>query len=141
LAILTFTNRQGWDIGDNDPQDANFVGILDDDLIIIHPTMEIPGVDTTTDPAETAGVDPDFDVEPTGVDMDTNAWAMDTNVPVDNNAIAIDGLKQQDPTESAAMVPTAEPTTSPKKEKEPVGLSDCCLQCIQPCKCKGEGCQ
>jgi hypothetical protein len=46
------------------------------------------------DPAEVAGVDPDFDVEPTGVDMDTNAWAMDTNVSVDNNAIAIDGLKQ-----------------------------------------------
>ena len=45
------------------------------------------------DPAETAGVDPDFDVKPTGVDMDTVAWAMDTDVPVDSNAIAIDGLK------------------------------------------------
>jgi hypothetical protein len=45
------------------------------------------------DPAEIAGVNPDFDVEPTGVDMDTNAWVMDTNVPVDDNAIAIDGLK------------------------------------------------
>ncbi len=44
---------------------------------------------------------------------------MDTNVPVDNNAIKIDGLKQQDPTEDAATVTTAEPTTSPKKAKSP----------------------
>ncbi len=88
-------------------------------MIIIHPAVEILGVDTTTDPAETAGVDPDFDVEPTGVDIDTNAWAMDTNVSVDNNAVAIDGLKQQDPTEGAAAVPAAEPTNSPKKAKSP----------------------
>ncbi len=77
-------------------------------------------MDTATDPAEIAGVDPDFDVEATGVDMDTDAWAMDTNVPVDNSSIAIEcypieGLEQQDPTEGAAAVPTAEPTTSPKK--------------------------
>ncbi len=76
-------------------------------------------MDTNTDPAETAGVNPDFDVEPTGVDMDTNAWAMDTNVPVDDSAIGIDGLDQQDPTEGAAAVPTAEPTSSPKKAKSP----------------------
>jgi hypothetical protein len=44
---------------------------------------------------------------------------MDTNVPVDNNAIAIDGLKQQDSTEGAARVPAAEPTTTPKKAKSP----------------------
>jgi hypothetical protein len=73
----------------------------------------------TMDPAETAGVDPDFDVKPTGVYMDTNAWAMDTVVPVDNNAVAIDGLEQEDPTEGATMVPTAEPTNSPKKAKSP----------------------
>ncbi len=73
----------------------------------------------TTDPAETAVVDPDFDVEPTGVDMDTDALAMDTDVPVDKNAIAIDDLEQQDPTEGAVMMPTAEPTTSPKKAKSP----------------------
>ncbi len=79
-AMLTFTDWQGCDIGDNDPQDAKSVGILDDDLIIIHPAVEIPGVDTTTDPAEIAGVDPNFDVEPTGVDVDTNARAMDTDV-------------------------------------------------------------
>ncbi len=116
-AMLTFTNWQGRDIGDNSPQDPNSVEILHDNLIIIHPAMEIPGVDTTMDPAETAGVDPDFDVKPTGVDITTDAWAMDTNVPVDNNAVAIDGFKQQDPTEGAAAVPTAEPTNSPKKAK------------------------
>jgi hypothetical protein len=55
-------------------------------------------------------VAPDFDVTPTGVDMDTNAWAIDTDVPVDNNTIIIDGFKQQDPTKGTAMVPTPEPT-------------------------------
>jgi hypothetical protein len=114
-AMLTFTNQQGHDICDSNPQDINSVGILDDNSIIIHPSVEIPGVDVTMDPAEMSGVDPDFDVEPTGVDMDTDAWAMDTNVPVDDNAITIDGLKQQDPTEGAAAVPSAEPTTSTKK--------------------------
>jgi hypothetical protein len=118
-AILTFTNQQGCDIGDNNPQYAKTVGVLDDDSIIIHAAVEISGVDTTTIPAEIAGVDPDFDVEPTGVDIDTNAWAMDTNVPVDDNAIAIDGLKQQDPTEGAATVPTAESITNPRKAKSP----------------------
>jgi hypothetical protein len=38
-AMLTFTDQQGRDIGDNNPQDANSVEILDDDLIIIHPAM------------------------------------------------------------------------------------------------------
>ncbi len=118
-AMLTFTNWQGHDIGDNNPQDANSVEILDDNLIIIHPAVEIPGVDTTTDPTETVGVDPDYDVEPTGGEMDTNAWAMDTAIPVDNNAIAIDGLEQQYPTEGTPAVPTAEPTNSPKKAKSP----------------------
>jgi hypothetical protein len=118
-AMFTFTDWHGRDISDNNPQDTNSVGILDDDSIIIHPAVEIPGVDITKDFAENAGVDPDFDVQPTGVDMDTNAWVMDTNVPVDDNAIVIDGLKQQDPTEGAAAVPTAEPTNSPKKAKSP----------------------
>jgi hypothetical protein len=63
--------------------------------------MEISGVDMTVDPAETAEVDTDFDVKPTGVDMDTYVWAMVTNVPEDDNAVTIDGLKQQDPTEGA----------------------------------------
>ncbi len=54
-------------------------------------------MDETRDSAtKIAGVDPDFDVKLTGVDMDTDTWAMDTNVPVDDNAIAIDGLEEQD---------------------------------------------
>ncbi len=62
--MLTFTNWHSRDIGDNNPQDADSVGILDDDLISIHPAMEIPGVDMAKDLAETAGVDPDFYVKP-----------------------------------------------------------------------------
>jgi hypothetical protein len=64
-------------------------------------------------------VDPDFDVEPTGVDMDTDVWAIDTNVPVYNNPILVDGLKQQDPTKGAISVLTAEPTTSLNKATSP----------------------
>ncbi len=51
--------------------------------------------------------------------MDTNVWAMDTDVLVDNNPIAINGLEQQGPTEGAGAVPTAEPINSPKKAKSP----------------------
>jgi hypothetical protein len=46
-AMLTLTNWQGHDIGDSDPQNTNSVGILDDNLIIIHPAIELPGVDAT----------------------------------------------------------------------------------------------
>jgi hypothetical protein len=67
--MLTFTDQHGQDIGDDNPPGANSVGILDDNLIIFHPAMEIPGVDTTKDPAETAGVDLDFAVKPTGTAM------------------------------------------------------------------------
>jgi hypothetical protein len=56
---------------------------------------------------------------PTYVQMVIAAWAMDTDVPVDVNAIVIDGFKQQDPIEGAATEPNAEPTTSPKKAKSP----------------------
>ncbi len=115
--MLTFTNRQGPDSSDTNPQNANSVEIWVENLIIIHPVVEIPGVNETTDPAEIAGVDPYFDVEPTGVDMNTGAWAMETNVPVDNNSIRIDGLEQQDSTEVTAAAPSTEPTTSPKKGK------------------------
>jgi hypothetical protein len=51
--------------------------------------------------------------------MDTDAWAMDTDVTVDNNTIVIDSLEQQDPIEGTTTVPTAEPTTIPKKAKSP----------------------
>ncbi len=54
--MLTFTNRQGRDIGESNPQDADSVEILDDKSIIIHPAIAIPGVDETTDSAKIAGV-------------------------------------------------------------------------------------
>ncbi len=54
--MLIFTNQHGQDIGDNSPQDADSIGILGDYLIIIYPAVEFPGVDTTADPVETAGV-------------------------------------------------------------------------------------
>jgi hypothetical protein len=44
-AMLIFTDRHGWDIGDYNPQDAVSVETLDDNLIIIHPAVEISGVD------------------------------------------------------------------------------------------------
>jgi hypothetical protein len=44
-AMLTFTYQQGRDISDSNLQDANSIGILDDNLIIINPAVEIPGVD------------------------------------------------------------------------------------------------
>jgi hypothetical protein len=34
-AMLTFTDWQGRDISDNNPQDADSVGILEDNLVII----------------------------------------------------------------------------------------------------------
>jgi hypothetical protein len=36
-AMLAFADRHGRNIDDNNPQDANSVVILDDDMIIIHP--------------------------------------------------------------------------------------------------------
>ena len=44
---------------------------------------------------------------------------MDINVPVEDTAIAVDGLKQEDPTHGAPMAPNAEPATSPKKARSP----------------------
>jgi hypothetical protein len=44
---------------------------------------------------------------------------MDTDVPVDSNAITIDGLEQQNLIKGATAVPNAEPTTSPNKAKNP----------------------
>ncbi len=63
-------------------------------------------------PAEIAGVDPDFIVKLTGVDMDINA-------PVEDTAIAVDGFEQEDPTHGAPMALNAEPITSPKKTRSP----------------------
>jgi hypothetical protein len=40
-------------------------------------------------------------------------------VPVEDTAIAVDGLKQEDPTHDALMAPYAEPVTSPKTTRSP----------------------
>ncbi len=61
---------------------------MDDDSVIIYPAVKIPGVNETVNPAEIAGVDTDFIVEPAGVDMDIDV------VPVEDTAIAVDGLGQ-----------------------------------------------
>ncbi len=100
------------DIRDSNPQDADPGGVLDDDSVIIYPAVAILGVDVTVNPAELAGVDPGCIVEPTGVEMDING-------PVEDTAIAVDGLKQEDPTHGAPMAPNAEPATSPKKARSP----------------------
>jgi hypothetical protein len=110
--ILTFTDWQGCDIGERNPHDADPGGVMDDDSVIIYPAVKIPGVDETVNPAEIAGVDPDFIVEPTGVDMDTN-------VPIEDTAIVVNGLGQEDPTHSAPMAPNDESATSPKKTRSP----------------------
>ncbi len=39
-AMLTFIDQQGRDINNSNPQDADSVGILDDNSIIIHPAMD-----------------------------------------------------------------------------------------------------
>jgi hypothetical protein len=43
-----------------------------------------------------------------------------SQLTIDNNAIPIDGLEQQNLAEGATMAPTPEPTTNPKKVKSPV---------------------
>ena len=63
-SILTFTNRHGQEIGDT-TQDFD-PGVND----------ELTGVDQMGN-AEPAGVDTDFDMEPTGVDFDTKPTGVD----------------------------------------------------------------
>jgi hypothetical protein len=86
---------------------------LDDDSVIIYPAVKISGVDAVTvNHAKIAGLDPDFIVEPTRVDMGIN-------VPVEDTAIAVNGLEQEDPTHGAPMAPNFEPATSPEKTRSP----------------------
>ncbi len=62
-SILTFTDRQGREIGDH-PQDVEPSG-NDDDSVVNLISDVIPGVDPTPDEvAEFPGVDTDFDAEP-----------------------------------------------------------------------------
>jgi hypothetical protein len=65
---LTFTNRHGQDIGDN-PQDTDLDGNEDLESVIVHHTGNT-GVYPVVDDNHFTGVDPDFAVEPTGVDIE-----------------------------------------------------------------------
>ncbi len=66
--ILTFTNRHGQDIGDN-PQEADASGDEDLESVIAYPTGNAR-VHPVADVDYITGVDHDFAVEPTGVDID-----------------------------------------------------------------------
>jgi hypothetical protein len=78
VSILTFTNRHSQDIGDN-PQDTDLDGDEDLESVIVHPTGNT-GVYPVVDDNHIAGVDPDFAVEPTGVDIEE---AFEAYVPLD----------------------------------------------------------
>jgi hypothetical protein len=87
-SILTFTNRQGREIGDH-PKDFDPGGDADDGSAIEFMLDIFPGVDPAPEgDAELPGVDMDFDVEPTGVEVDSDYAHQELN--------EIDGFKQQD---------------------------------------------
>ncbi len=82
-SILTFTNRHSQDIGDL-AQDFEPCVDEDDNSFVAHPNDKLPGVDVQSGDAELPGVDTDFDAEPTGVEMDTEAYG---NVPQEQNKV------------------------------------------------------
>jgi hypothetical protein len=71
-SILTFTKR-GQDIGGL-AQDFEPCADEDDNSFVAHPNDKLPGVDVQLGDAELPGVDKDFDAEPTGVEVDTEAY-------------------------------------------------------------------
>jgi hypothetical protein len=87
-SILTFTNWHGQDIGEN-PQDTDLDGNEDLESIVADPT----GSTGVFDGNNIAGVDQDFAVKPTGVDIDK---AFKAYVPLEH-AEPEDGLGHQDP--------------------------------------------
>jgi hypothetical protein len=66
-SILTFTNWHGQDVGD-DPQDTDLAGNEDLESVVAYPTGNT-GAYLVVDGNNIAGVDQDFAVEPTGVDI------------------------------------------------------------------------
>jgi hypothetical protein len=110
-SILTFTNRHGQNIGDN-PQDADSAGNEDEEYIVAYPTNN-PGMALDTENAELTGLDLNFAVKSTGVEMDSEAQGY---VPEDHNKV--DGLGQQDPSKRFDF-PTAETTTVPEVPSSP----------------------
>jgi hypothetical protein len=113
-SILTFTNQHGQDIGDL-AQDFEPRADEDDNSFVAHPNDKLPGVDVQLGDAELPGVDTDFDAEPTGVEVDTEAYG---DVPQEQNKVY--GLGQQDPIRSPTETPSAEPTTDPIGSSSPV---------------------
>jgi hypothetical protein len=86
-SILTFTNRRGREIGDN-PQDFESSGD-DDNSVVEHLTDEFPvGVPAPEDDAVLPGVDTDFDVKPTGVEVNSDYAPQES--------AEVNGLRQQD---------------------------------------------
>ncbi len=102
---MTFTNRHGQIVGDN-PQNADSSGNEDEKSIVEYLT-DTPGV-ADVEKAELTGVDLDFAVKSTGVEMDSEA--QQDYFPEACNEI--DGLGQQDSSERFD-VPTAGPATVP----------------------------
>jgi hypothetical protein len=99
-SILTFTNWHGQDIGDL-AQDFEPRVDEDDNSFVAHPNDELPGVEVQSDDAELPGVDTDFDAEPTGLEVDTEAYG---NVPQEKNKVY--GLRQQDPIGAPTETPS-----------------------------------
>jgi hypothetical protein len=106
-SILTFTNRHGQDIGDL-AQDFEPHVDEDDNSFVTHPNDEHMGVDMHSGNNKLSGVDTDFDTEPTGVEVDTEAYG---DVPQEQNKVY--DLGQQDPIVAPTEMPSAEPPAEP----------------------------
>ncbi len=106
-SILTFTNQHGQDIGDL-TQDFELCVDEDDNSFVALPNDKLTGVDVHLGDAELPGVDMDFDAEPTGVEVDTEAYG---DVPQEQNKVY--GLGQQDPIMAPIEIPSDEPTAEP----------------------------
>ncbi len=108
-SILTFTNRRGWEIGDN-PQNFEPSGD-DDNSVVKHLTDEFPGVvSAPEDDSVLPGVDTDFDAKPTGVEVDSNYAPQESD--------EVNGLGQQDTNGAPTEEPSAEPLATPTVETQ-----------------------
>ncbi len=122
---MTFTNWHGQDIGEN-PQDTDLDRNEDLESIVADPT----GNTGVFDGNNIAGVDQDFAVKPTGVDIDIDK-AFEAYVPLEH-AEPEDGLGHQDPskperlimppTEHANVKPTTKVASTPTPVKNAVSL-------------------
>ncbi len=107
-SILTFTNRHGQDIVEN-PQDTDLDRNEDLESVVADPT----GNTGVFDGDNITGVDQDFAVKPTGVDIDIDK-AFEAYIPLEH-AEPEDGLGHQDPSkpEHLIMPPMEHPTVEP----------------------------